>query len=188
VLDTLVPKEVDVQTRAGAWYTMRILPYRTLDNVIEGVVITFIDISEIVRTRESLRQANELLRLAVVVRDANDAITVQDMAGRILAWNPGAVRLYGWTEAEALQMNARDRIPPSLRQGALEQLRQLSRAEMLAPFQTQRLGKDGAVVDIWMTASPLVDEAGQVYAIATTERKCQSGRGRLPEAQDGRQS
>jgi two-component system CheB/CheR fusion protein len=188
VLDTLVPREVDVQTRAGAWYTMRILPYRTQDNVIEGVVITFIDISEVVRTRESLRQANELLRLAVVVRDANDAITVQDLAGRILAWNPGAQRLYGWTEAEALLMNARDRIPPTLRQGALEQLHQLSRAEMLAPFQTQRLGKDGAVVDIWMTASPLVDEAGQVYAIATTERRCQSGTGRAPEAQDGRQS
>ena len=45
VLDTLIPKEVEVQTKAGDWYTMRILPYRTLDNVIEGAVITFVDIS-----------------------------------------------------------------------------------------------------------------------------------------------
>jgi PAS domain S-box-containing protein len=37
-----------------------------------------------------------------MVRDAHDAVTVQDLDGRILAWNPGAVRMYGWSEAEAL--------------------------------------------------------------------------------------
>lgn len=46
VLDTLVPKEMEVQTTAGGWYTMRIQPYRTLDNVIEGAVLTFVDISQ----------------------------------------------------------------------------------------------------------------------------------------------
>ncbi len=59
VLDTLVPQEVEVQTREGKWYTMRIQPYRTLDNVIEGAVISFVDITEIVLTREALRKANE---------------------------------------------------------------------------------------------------------------------------------
>jgi two-component system CheB/CheR fusion protein len=188
VLDTLVPREVDVQTRAGAWYTMRILPYRTLDNVIEGAVLTFIDISEIVRTRESLREANELLRLAVVVRDANDAVTVQDLDGHVLAWNPGAVRMYGWTEAEALAMHARDRVPEDLRASALEQLEQLSRAEVLAPFQTRRLTRDGRIVDVWITASALVNEAGKVYAIATTERLGSSVAGRQPEARHGRKT
>lgn len=188
VLDTLVPREVDVQTRAGAWYTMRILPYRTLDNVIEGAVLTFIDISEIVRTRESLREANELLRLAVVVRDANDAVTVQDLDGQILAWNPGAVRMYGWTEAEALAMSARDLVPADLRKGALEQLQQLSRAEVLAPFQTRRLTRDGTVVEVSITASALVNEAGKVYAIATTERLGASAAGRQPEARHGRKT
>lgn len=62
VLDTLIPKEVDVQTQDGKYYTMRILPYRTLDNVIEGAVITFVDITETVRTREALREANALLQ------------------------------------------------------------------------------------------------------------------------------
>lgn len=46
VLDTLVPKAVEVQTDDGVWYLLRILPYRTFENVIEGVVITLIDISE----------------------------------------------------------------------------------------------------------------------------------------------
>ena len=46
VLDSLVPREVEVQTRVGAWYSLRIRPYRTVDNVIEGAVITFVDITE----------------------------------------------------------------------------------------------------------------------------------------------
>ena len=60
VLKNLTPKEIDVQTLERKWYTMRILPYRTLDNVIEGAVITFVDITEMVRIREELRNANEL--------------------------------------------------------------------------------------------------------------------------------
>jgi two-component system CheB/CheR fusion protein len=57
VLNTLIPKEVDVQTTAGKYYTMRIQPYRTIDNVIEGAVISFVNITEVKQTTESLREA-----------------------------------------------------------------------------------------------------------------------------------
>ncbi len=133
-------------------------------------MITFVDITEMVQTREALRKANDLLRLAVVVRDAYDAITVQDLKGRIIAWNPAAERLYGWNEAEALTMNARDRIPPGLHEEALAKLHRLSRTETLEPFHSQRLSKDGRIIDVSLTATALLNEAGQVYAIATTER------------------
>ncbi len=184
VLDTLIPKELTVQTKAGIWYRMRIQPYRTLDNVIEGVVISFVDITEIVQTRNRLQQANELLRLAVVVRDAHDAITVQDLDGRILAWNPGAMRIYGWSEAEALTMNAHDRIPQGQREQEMDKLRQLSRAEILQPYRTQRLTKAGEIVEISMIASALLDKAGQMYAIATTERAIESGTGQTMNGAD----
>jgi PAS domain-containing protein len=85
VLDTLIPKEAEVQSRTGAWYMMRILPYRTLDNVIEGAVITFVDITEVKRSQDALQNAKDLNRLAVVVCDSSDAVTVQDLDGRILA-------------------------------------------------------------------------------------------------------
>lgn len=62
VLDTLVPKEADVQTTAGQWFRMRILPYRTLDNVIEGAVITFVDVTERRRAEDALRESQERLR------------------------------------------------------------------------------------------------------------------------------
>ena len=170
VLKTLLPKEVDVLTAEGKSYTLGILPYRTLDNVIEGAVITFVDITEMVRTREALRAANELARLAVVVRDAFDAITVQDLDGRIIAWNPGAVRMYGWTELEALKMNVRSRIPAALQQESLTSVHRLSHSGTLEPYQTQRIAKDGSIKEVSLTSTALVNESGQMYAIATTER------------------
>jgi two-component system CheB/CheR fusion protein len=105
-----------------------------------------------------------------VVRDSLDAITVQDLDGRILAWNAGAVRLYGWTEAEALGMNVRDRIPAPLREAALATLVSLGRATVLEAYRTQRLAKGGAVVEVSIISTALIDEAGVCYGIATTER------------------
>ena len=174
VLDTLIPKNLEVQTVAGEWYAMRIGLYRTPDNVIEGAVLTFACITEVVRTREALHKTNELARLAVVVRDSHDAITVQDMSGRILAWSPGAVRVYGFSEAEALQMNVSERIPEPLRESALSMLVQLSQAETLQPYRTQRLTKQGAVVEVSIVSTALLDEVGQMYAVATTERRVRS--------------
>ncbi|MBM9537914.1 chemotaxis protein CheB [Desulfobulbus alkaliphilus] len=66
VLDTLVPKEMEVHTQAGRWYTMRILPYRTLENVIEGAVITFTDITEYKQIKTALSKAHAHLAEAVV--------------------------------------------------------------------------------------------------------------------------
>jgi two-component system CheB/CheR fusion protein len=169
VLDTLVPKETEVKTTEGKFYTLRIQPYRTLTNAIEGAVISFIDITTMVQIREELRQANDLLRLAIVVRDAYDGITVQSLDGRILAWNPGATRMYGWTEAEALQMKVADRVPESGRAEELAKFARVAGGEIVPAYQTARLTKDGVTVEVEVTASALINAEGQLYAIATTE-------------------
>ena len=170
VLDTLAVKEIDVLTQDGKSYRMHIQPYRTLESVIEGVVLTFVDITELKQTEEALRNAvNGLLRLAVVVHDAHDALTVQDLAGRTIAWNPGAARLYGWSEAEARLLNVRDRIPQPLRSDEAAKAQALGCGEILAPYNTRRVTKDAAVLDVCVTATALVNEAGQPFAIATTE-------------------
>ncbi|HWR24955.1 MAG TPA: CheR family methyltransferase, partial [Methanosarcina sp.] len=101
VLASLTPKDIEVQARTGAWYLLRIGPYRTLENVIEGAVITFTEITDMKRAKEILKESEAMRRLAVVVHDSSDAITLQDMEGNILAWNPKAERIYGWSEAEA---------------------------------------------------------------------------------------
>lgn len=170
VLDTLQPKEIEVKTKEDKWFSMRMQPYRTLENAIKGVVISFVDITEIVTMREELRNANMLSRLAIIVRDSSDAITVYDMNGKIIAWNPGAERMYGWSEVEALKMNIKDRIPKALQSEDFHKLKQLSNSEILESYKTQRINKEGAIIDISITSTALIDTSGETYAIATIER------------------
>jgi two-component system CheB/CheR fusion protein len=54
-------------------------------------------------------------------------------------------------------------------------VRQLSRSEILEPYRTQRIAKDGRTVEVQLTATALVNEAGKAYAVATTERPMESG-------------
>jgi two-component system CheB/CheR fusion protein len=170
VLDTLVPKEFEVYSRQGRWFVLRIRPYRTLENVIEGAVITFFDVTEMHRARETLREAESLRHLAAIMTDSRDAIVVQDLQGKIMSWNTAATRLYGWSEAEALGMDIRQMIPQSGQDEALSVIQKLGRAEILQPYRMQRLTKEGGVVRILLTATALMDESQQVYAVATTER------------------
>ncbi|MFZ3054137.1 MAG: CheR family methyltransferase [Sulfuricurvum sp.] len=173
VLDTLIPKEVKVYTTTGQWYMMHIIPYRTLENVVKGAVITFVNITEIMRAQESLRH------MATIIRDAYDAITVQNLQGNIIAWNPSAARKYGWSETEALMMNVRNRIPEEIREKELEKIYQLSHDEILKPYLTQRLCKNGTIKEVWITATALVDDNNKMYAITTTERLNESSDGSI---------
>lgn len=170
VLDTLTPKEAEVQTIEGRWYTLRIQPYRTLENVIEGVVISFIDITETVRIREELRKGHMQNPFAVVARDSRCAVTMQDLEGRILAWNPGAVQLYGFSEAEALGMHAQDLVPAQLREEERARAARLGRGEFVQPYRTWRCARGGVELEVWVTLSALVDASGKAYAIATNEQ------------------
>jgi two-component system CheB/CheR fusion protein len=171
VLNDLIPREHEAQSKSGAWYLTRIRPYRTLENVIEGAVITFVDITEQKKAQESLKESEYLNRLATVVQDSSDAVMLLNFEGRILAWNPGAQRFYGWTETEALAMTIWDMIPESRRDEVWDIHRRLGLKEKVEPFRTQRLTKNGQALDIWLTATALVKEDGRPYAIATTEKR-----------------
>jgi two-component system, chemotaxis family, CheB/CheR fusion protein len=170
VLNTLIPKDFEVQTKDGKWYTMHILPYRTIDNVIEGAVISFIDITEIKKSQVLLRKSTDNARLAAVVLDSRDAVTMIDLEGNITAWNPAARKLFGWSEAEALAMNIRDLIPEELRDKDLEIIQEIINGDIQEPYITQRIAKDGQIVRVWLNATALAGDSGRIYAIATTER------------------
>lgn len=182
MLHSLIPRELEVQTIDGNYYMLGMLPYRTTDNRIEGAVINFINITEHKQAEISLKKANDQLRLATVVRDANDAILLQDLDGNIMAWNGAAQRLYGWSETQALALNIAKLVPADLQKKELSRIKQLSQKEILETYETKRLTKDGLVIDVWLTATGLINEAGEVYAIATTERHNKKSPGRKLKA------
>jgi len=169
VLNTLMVKEAEVQDKNNNWFAIRISPYRTIENIIDGVVITFVNITKIKRAEEALRDREVNRHLAAVVRDSNDAITVQDFEGNIMAWNKGAVNMYGYSEDEALKMNIFDIVPEDKRKEASAFIKKLQK-EDVESFETQRVTKDGIQLNVWLTVTRLVDDDGKQMAIATTER------------------
>ncbi len=144
--------------------------------MIEGAVISFTEITDMKQAQIALRESADLRRLAVVVCDASDAIMVQDLDGRITAWNPMAVRVYGWSEAEARTMNIRDLIAGGQHEQELARVQRLARGEVLEPYRTHRIAKDGQGIEVWVTASVLVSDSGDPYGIATTEKHVEEAR------------
>jgi two-component system CheB/CheR fusion protein len=99
--ETLKLTEREVSTNDGEWFIARLLPYRTLDDRIEGAVLTLIDITARRSAEDVARASEERLKLAALT--TNDyAIIVQDLDGVIMSWNRGAQNVFGYDEAEAV--------------------------------------------------------------------------------------
>jgi two-component system CheB/CheR fusion protein len=92
VLDTLSPREIEVQTKAGDWYLLRIRPYRTLENVIEGAVITFVNVTKHKRIETCWLNAKELSD--GIVATVRESLLVLDEDLRVVQANPAFYRAF----------------------------------------------------------------------------------------------
>jgi two-component system CheB/CheR fusion protein len=101
VLDTLAPHEVEVRTKAGEWFLLRMRPYRTLDNVIEGGVISFFNITGMKRTESMLRETEAKCR--VLFETMPQGVIFLNDAGRILEANSATERILGLTSEQLMQ-------------------------------------------------------------------------------------
>ena len=122
------------------------------------------------RSAKRQRDVEEAGRMVTVVRDSNDAITIQDLKGKITAWNRRAEKMYGYSKEEALEMNIGRLTPPDKEAEQKDFLRRIFAGEKITSFETQRLTKDGRLIDVWLTVTKLADDAGKVIGIASTER------------------
>jgi two-component system, chemotaxis family, CheB/CheR fusion protein len=159
VLDTLVPREAEVQTAEGRWYTMRIQPYRTMDNVIEGAVLTFVDVTKERKLHEALRVNEERLRVALSA--ASICVFNQDVELRY-TWiqnsNFGfeAEEIIGKTDADLLREQDAATLT-AIKQKVLESGK--------GARQNVRITSQGRSMLLNITVEPLRDSAGTVIGI-----------------------
>ncbi|WP_214020417.1 chemotaxis protein CheB [Methanoculleus sp.] len=98
VLDTLAVREKQVQVTNGDWYLMRILPYRTSDNRIDGVAITFVDITEIKHLEQSLQESTAYAES--IISTIREALIVLDADLRVVSANRSFYEMFQTTPGE----------------------------------------------------------------------------------------
>ncbi|HET9209921.1 MAG TPA: CheR family methyltransferase [Thermoanaerobaculia bacterium] len=165
VLRSLSPRERQVRSEEGdAWYLQRILPYRTVEDVIDGVVLTYLDITRLKRAEE------ERERLAAIVDSSQDGIIGKTLDGVITSWNASAERIYGYSAQEAVGRSLDLIVPPDQRPLMTAVFGRIRQGEKIEPFETVRVRKDGQRIDISLTFSPVRDATGQVVGASGIER------------------
>ncbi len=115
--------------------------------------------------------AAALAQLAAVVESSSDAIITKALDGTIVTWNAAAERIYGYSAAEVVGRDCALLAPgPARKQEFHETLGRVGRGERVEHFDTTRLTKHGAVIDVSMTVSPIRDESGVVVGASTVAR------------------
>ena len=135
-------------------------------------------ISFVVRRRDMAAQ-QQLLRLAIIVQQSDDAINSVALDGTVTSWNAGAERTYGYSSAEALGRHISFCLPPE-KHGELNGLLQkIAAGEVIERFDTQRLTKRGAIIDVSLSVSAIKDKTGTIVGVSgigrdvTAQRRAQ---------------
>jgi two-component system, chemotaxis family, CheB/CheR fusion protein len=185
--------EDEVRDEQGRPHFLRILPYRTgaRDQMADGtqtaarppsgVVLTITDISALDRARERLAQ------LSAIVESSEDAILRKDLNGRIETWNHGAERLYGYTAEEAIGKDVRFLCTEEGARDVDRLLSAIRRGERIDHVETMRIRKDGKIIDVSVSISPVLDDEGNVVAASAIARDITALRNAQREAEQRQQ-
>lgn len=136
--------------------------------VEEGGAERIILVIEDITQRREAELANAFR--ASIVDSSDDAIVTKSLDGLITSWNAGAERLFGYTAAEAVGRPITMLIPPDRQDEEPKIIEQLGRGEPVHHFETQRVRKDGTLVDISLTVSPVKDSDGRVIGASKVAR------------------
>ncbi len=169
------------RTKSGALVqvTLTLVPMRDTAGVVTGVAAIARAISDRQRAERAMR------RLAAIVESSDDAIISKDLDGIVISWNRAAQHIFGYTAAEMIGRSIRTIIPPDRQQEEDHVLGRVRRGEKVDHFETIRQRKDGSLVEISLTVSPVRDENGAVVGASkvardiTERRQLEVERGKL---------
>jgi PAS domain S-box-containing protein len=137
---------------------------RGMDGEVEGAINTLVDIT----THKSAQAAES--RLSALVASSADAIVSKDLNGVITSWNDGAMQLFGYAPSEAIGRSIRMLIPPD-RAGEEDLILARIRAgEKVEHFETRRRHKDGRLIAVSLTISPIRSRHGQIIGVSKIAR------------------
>jgi PAS domain S-box-containing protein len=144
--------------------SVAVSPIKTRDNELVGVSVVARDISERKRAEEALA------RLAAIVDSSEDAIIGKTLDTTIISWNHGAERIYGYTATEAIGQPIGMLLPPGSENEVPAIMERIRRGEKVEHYETKRQRKDGTIIDISVTVSPIKTRDGEVIGASAVAR------------------
>ncbi|WP_417387706.1 PAS domain S-box protein [Gimesia sp.] len=130
---------------------------------------------------ERVQWQEERTRLAAIVDSSGDAIIGKAPDGTITSWNNGAEVIYGWLEEEVIGETVSILLPPGMAREESEILEAMKTGRRLDQFQTRRMRKDGTIIDVAITVSPIRGMDHQVVGSSSIERDITARRRREEE-------
>jgi len=139
-------------------------PLRDVSGQVTGAVNLLMDVTA--------RYDAELMvaRLGAIVVSSDDAIVSKTLDGTVTSWNEGAHRIFGYDETEMIGQSITRIIPPHLHGEEQEILARLKRGEHIRHYETIRVAKDGRLLNISVTVSPLRDRFGRIVGASKVAR------------------
>ena len=144
---------------------MRVRPYRTVDNKIDGAVLVLVEIDVLKRVAERLHMLSRVFQVA------SDPIMVQDLGGKIVELNDAFASIYGWTRDELLGKPATVLIPPDHRERAAALLEHCAKSEDVHEVESVRWTKARKRLRVLVSLSLITDEKGRPIAMATLAKQ-----------------
>ncbi|MEW6584742.1 MAG: PAS domain S-box protein [Nitrospirota bacterium] len=142
-------------------------PVHGSDDEVVGCVVFIQDITERMKCHSEITQTKEYLE--GIIENSADAIVTTDLNGIITSWNEGAKRIYGFTKEEAIGKFL-PFVPEFLLDPEWENNRRVRNGEVLKRIETLRRRKDGAMITVSLTLSPIKSTAGEVIGISGISR------------------
>jgi two-component system CheB/CheR fusion protein len=146
VLKTLIYIKKQIPTKDGRWFSIRIMPYRTLDDRIDGVVITFFNISDLKEVEVKLHETEQMNRL--LLNSASDIIIKLATNWKILEVNPAAEKYFGKKQEEIINKNYIHMfIPESLRKKTEDKMSKILGESQDTSFKIQVITAEGKLIE-----------------------------------------
>jgi PAS domain S-box-containing protein len=163
---TFRSKEVTVERSDGSRIIVQenIDPLYELDGRRSGAINAFQDVTDL----KQAEQASQ--RLAALVESSDDAIITKDLNGIITSWNQAAERLFGYAAGEIIGKPVTTLIPPEHSDEEPHILERIRRGERVDHYETVRQRKDGSLVEISLTVSPIKDADGAIIGASKIAR------------------